>query len=962
MNVIRPSQSVCMLALLLAAILAAGPLFAQSTGATLEGKAVDESGSALPGVTVVARNPATGLERSSTTAGDGSFRFSNLPIGSYDVSATLDGYASITLEDVSLNVATRQGVTFELKQAAVAESITVTSEAELIRTTPALGTVVSEQELENLPLNGRQFASLGTLAPGTTLGVNEDPTKVGKLIIALNGGSGRNVNFMVDGGDNTDDTIGGQLQNFSLESVAEFNFQTQQFSAEYGRTTGGVLTVVTKSGTNQIQGSLFGFFRDEEWNTRTETQERTGAEKPDFSRDQYGASIGGPIARDKAHFFAAWEMLDQEQPFTVNTGGAFPEFDGGTFPKPTEDELASAKVTWSASPQDYLQVRYGFQETTDLYLSGTNYTPTATGNLTNDYETILVGYDRTIGSNAFNQVVAQFGTFENAIGSNSPEALTLYVGSAIDGQNPNTPQTTLQEKLHLKDDFSFARVIGDDRHDFKIGAEHIDESPHEITFLGARVAATSLTNSVAGPYNDITGFVGQGQAFTPNDQYRAYIQDDWQISDRFAVNVGVRYEYTDVLEIDQRSSGTWQSLASRNDPSLPAHFQDFRGDDGVNDADDDDIAPRFGFTWDLDGDGEQMVRGGWGIFYDFPYTNATTLFPLVAIQSNFGLDYNHNNANGIRNLDGSFWQPGDPLPANQLPGAAGITLVREVASPTLQTPYATQASLGYSRQLNRRLGLNIDAVSLRYKHLPYRFKANPIVLGTGARLIADQGDFRLWYGNGSAQYDGINFQLKGRVSDRLEFQGFYTFSEAEGNVIAGADEFRLTSANHQPDLSAGTRRDVSVNPLDPSCGACFGPLNTDAEHRVTMAGFYRLPMDFYVSALFRYRSGLPFLIHSGIDSNGDGFNLDLPASVGHVNAGRGDSAHQLDLRVSKLFAIGDGYSIELIAEVFNLLDEENPVRFVGNMADPNFGQPATFAGDPGQGENRLGQLGLRFRF
>jgi hypothetical protein len=950
------------LALVIGTALAIAPALAQSTGAALEGRAVDDAGAGLPGARIVARNPDTGLVRSATTAADGSFRFANLPIGSYDVSATLAGFATLTLEDVSLNVASSQQLLFELSRAGVEEAITVTAEAELIRTAPAPGAVVSEQELENLPLNGRQFASLGTLAPGTTLGVNDDPTKVGKLIIGLNGGSGRNVNFLIDGGDNTDDTIGGQLQNFSLESVAEFNFQTQQFNAEYGRTTGGVLTVVTKSGTNQIQGSVFGFFRDEGLNSRTTTQELTGAEEPDFSRDQYGASIGGPISRDRAHFFAAWEKLDQEQPFTVNTNGAFPEFDGGTFPKPTEDELATAKATWTASPQDYLQVRYGYQETTDLYLSGTNYTPTATGDLVNDYGTILVGWDRTIGSSAFNQLVAQFGTFENAIGSNSPDPITLYVGSAIDGQNPNVPQTTLQEKLQIKDDFTFGRVIGDDRHDFKVGVEHIDESPHEITFLGERLAATSLTNSVAGPYNDITGFVGQGQAFTPNDQYRAYLQDDWQVTDRVALNIGVRYEYSDVLEIDQRASGTWQSLAGRSDPSLPEHFRDFFDDDGINDADDDDFAPRVGFTWDLDGDGSELLRGGWGLFYDFPYTNATTLFPLLAIQSNFGLGYNHNDASGIRNLDGTFWQPGDPLPANQLPGQVGVTLVREVASPTLQTPYATQASIGYSRQLNPRVGINVDLVSVRYKHLPFRFKANPIVPETGTRLIADQGDFRLWYGNGEAQYDGINFQVKSRLTDRLEFQGFYTFSEAEGNVLAGSDEFRLTQPNHQPDLSAGTRRDVSVNPLDPACAACFGPLNTDAEHRVTFAGFYRLPLDFYLSAVFRYRSALPYLIHSGADDNRDGFALDLPAGVDHVNAGRGASAHQLDLRLSKLFTIGEGYSIELIGEVFNVFDEDNPVRFVGNQADPNFGEAATFAGDPGQGENRLGQLGLRFRF
>src|SRR6185295_15833865 len=153
-------------------------------------------------------------------------------------------------------------------------------------TTPAIGTVVSEQQLENLPLNGRQFANLAILAPGTALSYNSDPTKPGQLTVALSGGSGRNVNFLVDGGDNTDDTIGGALQNFNLESVQEFNIQTQQYKAEYGRSTGGVLTVVTKTGTNEFKGSVWGFYRSNSLNGKTETERLAGADKAEFKQRQ----------------------------------------------------------------------------------------------------------------------------------------------------------------------------------------------------------------------------------------------------------------------------------------------------------------------------------------------------------------------------------------------------------------------------------------------------------------------------------------------------------------------------------------------------------------------------------------------------------------------------------------------------------------------------------------------------
>ncbi|HVR37905.1 MAG TPA: carboxypeptidase-like regulatory domain-containing protein, partial [Thermoanaerobaculia bacterium] len=209
----------------------------------LKGTVSDETGAALPGVTVTATNAATGYNRSAVTAADGAFRFPNLPAGTYTVVADLSGFSSVTVNNVGVAVSTELDLPVTLKQATVKENIIVTAEAPLIATSPAVGTSVSQKELENLPLNGRQFANLGSLAPGTSLAYNADPTKPGQLTIALNGGIGRNVNYLVDGGDNTDDTIGGALQNFNLEAVQEFTIQTQSYKAEYGRSSGGVLTV-----------------------------------------------------------------------------------------------------------------------------------------------------------------------------------------------------------------------------------------------------------------------------------------------------------------------------------------------------------------------------------------------------------------------------------------------------------------------------------------------------------------------------------------------------------------------------------------------------------------------------------------------------------------------------------------------------------------------------------------------
>lgn len=948
------------LGLALALALPSG-LAAQTSSGNIEGRVVDADGAALVGATVTATDDATGLTRRTQTAGDGTYRLTALPIGTYRVVFEQSGFGRVEQQEVQVRVATTRVVDVTLQVASVQEAISVTADPLLISRTPDLGTVVSQEELENLPINDRQFANLGALAPGTSLGVNSDPTKVGKLVIGLNGGSGRNVNFLVDGGDNTDDTIGGQLQNFSLESVAEFNIKTQQFKAEYGRTTGGVITVVTKSGTNDLLGSVFGFFRDDSLNAKTETQKQSGADKPPFERAQYGFSVGGPIVRDRAHYFVSGERLDQDAPYTVGTRGIFPDLDGRSFPVDTKNDLLTVKLTHQVSLASRLQLRYGFQETSTLFGASPTVVPTALGDLQNDFSTLLAGWDQILGSSSLNQLSVQYSEFENLIVPLSETATQRFPGGVIAGQNPNTPQQTIQKKWHLRNDFSHSRELFGRRHDFKAGVELVDEGTLGGFFApGKNGDFTHIGSGGDAPVSQILFFAGDFKFSTPNDQYRFYVQDDWRVNDRLTVNLGVRYDYTDMLELDQRSNPIWQALASQTTAAAP-HFADFLGGGGGEiEAPDDDVSPRLGFTWDVTGKGQGLVHGGWGIYYDFPYSNATVLFPTAAVISDFGLAYIHSDPQGIRNPDGSFFQPGDPLPPNQLPGGGTVFPPNEVASPTLSTPKAEQASIGYSHQLAPWLAVNVDLVRIRYTDIPFRFRANPIDPATGKRIFPQFGNFRLWHGGGEADYDGVNLGLRGRLAQRFEFQGFYTYSEAEGNVLAGADEFRLTAGEHQPDL--GAQPDVSVDPLNPLCGRCFGPLNVDARHRVTFSGIYRAPYDIQLGAMFRYRSALPYTVHAGVDLDRDGFNLDLPSDVAHVNSARGESISQLDLRVSRELTLGDRYAVELMAEMFNVFDEENPVRFIGNRSAPNFGQPTAFAGDPGQGEQRQTQLGVRFRF
>ncbi len=860
--------------------------FAQTSAAALGGTVTDISGAALPGVTVTATNNATGFTRSDVTGSDGAYRFPSLLVGTYTVVADLSGFASVTTRNVELNVSQERSLNITLKQAAVKEQITVTAQAPLVETTAAVGTVISQREMQNLPLNGRQFANLGSLAPGTTLSVNSDPTKPGQLTIALNGGSGRNVNFLVDGGDNTDDTIGGALQNFNIEAVQEFNIQTQQYKAEFGRTTGGVLTVVTKTGTNTFEGSAYEFYRDKSLNEETTSEKLAGSGKLPYKRHQYGASFGGPIVRDRAHFFATAERTDRKTQYVINTGGIYPEFDNKALATPFKDDLLTAKASADISAKQFLQVRYGYQKNTDKYGPSPLTLPTALGTISNKYHSILAGHTWQVSSDKLNEFVVQDTHFNNLISADSDDPALFYPNGTQVGQNANVPQSTNQLKRQFKDDFSWSRTFGRMRHDFKVGANYIDEPILGGDFGSALGGQYFLKEDRKGsPVVEIDIFQGSSAFSTPIKQYNYYVQDDIAANKHLNVNVGLRYDLWKGFDIDQTTTPVWKTLSTQTKYN-DSYLKDFQGGKGgklKNDT--NNWGPRFGFTYDIHADSKNIVRGGVGRYYDFPYTNATILFPAQAIQATYGQSYSNTDSNGIKNANGTFFQPGQPLPPNQLPGV-DVPPPNEIASPTLATPYSDQFSLGYSWQVNPWLGLNVDGAHIQYRDIPFRFRFNAIDPTTGARRFPNLSSrVRMWYGKGRAKYDGVNIGGHARVGDRLELQGFYTLSRNNGNVLAGADEFRITARDYQPDLRAV--RDQSVNPLDPLCSACFGPMNNDARHRVTLSAIYRAPFGINLSGILRYRSATPYTDWAGKDLNGDGFAFDLPSDVSHVNTLRG---------------------------------------------------------------------------
>src|SRR3954471_18691543 len=402
-----------------AIVLAGSPAAAQQTTGNIQGRIIDAQKAAIPGVTVTAKNAATGYTRSEVTDAEGLYRLASLPLGTYELRAELSGFTPFVNKSVEVNVGQTTDVNVDLKVAGVAESVNVTAASPLLQTgNSAVGGVVDTTKIESLPLNGRQFANLAMTIPGVGLGFHSDPTKNTQYSPQIAGGNGRNVNYQIDGGDNNDDTVGGLLQLFPLEAIQEFNFVTQRYKAEYGRSHGGVMNIVTQSGTNHVQGSAFELFRDTKMNATTETEKLNDADKQKYRRNQFGGSVGGPVVKNKVHYFGAFERTQQDTFQVVSTKGLFPELDG-TYTTPYRENLLTVKGTANVNPANYLSVRYGRNTNAQPYGADPSTPPSGWGQSSNTFNSFNVNHNYVLGGSKLNEFIFQYAEFANAISANS---------------------------------------------------------------------------------------------------------------------------------------------------------------------------------------------------------------------------------------------------------------------------------------------------------------------------------------------------------------------------------------------------------------------------------------------------------------------------------------------------------------------------------------------------------------
>ncbi len=914
-----------------------GTVSAQTDTGTIDGRVLDQSKAAIPGATLTAKNLATGLTRTTTSGSTGTYRFEALPAGKYDVSVTLQGFSAPTHTGVEVLVGTATTVDFTMQVGGVSENITVSGESPLVQTTRSdVGQVITSQLVENIPLNGRKFQDLSLLVPGTRQANYYDPTKTEVGGVSYGAMTGRSVIINVDGGDNNDGVVRGLLQQFSADAIQEYKVTTQRYSAEFGRSVGGVVNVITKSGTNQVTGSGFLFARDDSLNAKTHFEKEEGLEKQPFSQQQFGGSIGGPIKKDRAHYFGSYERNRRNDFATISTGGVLPDEEGPA-PKPFRNHLLAGKASFTPLDGQTLMVRYAREDQRREHdFIGGNTLRSAGALNTNVIDSVIGKHTTVFGGTKVNEVLVLFQNFENNITAEDNTKPGIQTPDFFFGANINTPQQTIQRRWQVKDDLSFRKAGWGGDHDFKAGAEIIQSHYGGFftpTLYGWFNFATAVPGNNINAYlnaiaDTFTGSAGDN-SFDDDWTYTSvYFQDDFRPSARLTLNLGVRYEvqtgpYTNRFDTVRRRA--MKDVGARTE----------RKNDLNN------VGPRIGFAYDVRGNAKTVVRGGYGLYYDEIFSNITlyeywsqvnspTFFVAVSPPS-FTPGQYAANRDAIRD---SFK---DPTFAGQL---------LRLTAPDLQQPYSHHFNLGGAHQFTPNIALDVDYVHAEGKQEIHRWRINtPQNVNTRlspAGVFAPQYGAILVEGNrGHSRFDGLYFTGKIRMPRASVIS---TYSLTYGKNIAndfGTQPADITNADFELD---------------------WGWMPNDVRHRFTTGAVIQLPGGFQYSTSVQANTGKPFSAGAGLAGLRNSVRATDPAT-GQMfprNSFRAGNFFSWDMRASKIFRFDDRRSVEVLFEVFNLTDHVNFSRddYFTRFTSSNFGQPSAIIPN----SQRQAEFGARFRF
>jgi hypothetical protein len=935
---------------------------AQVSTATIQGTVSDDTG-VLPGAVITAQGVDSGFTSEVTTTPEGTFTLAGLRPGTYRITVT---FAQYKPQARTVEVLVGQTVTTNFRitpDVVFAEEVTVVGDTRLVDTRKSeVTTNVTREQIEHLPQNSRNFLNFAALAPGVRVSDNE-------LRKEFTSGAlpSQNVNVFIDGVSFKNDVIEGGVVGqdasrgnpFPQGAVQEFQVLTQNFKAEYEKAASAIITAVTRSGGNRYSGEAFGFYQDKALvEDKTITRNDDGLlvlgeleDEPTYERLQWGASLGGPIIRDKMQFFASFEENRQDRDNTVIVGAVstapaalvsrLRELEG-TFTSPFREKLLFAKVSMQPRTGHQAEVTYNWRDETDVRNFGGQTSFQSAENVRNRVDS-LQGRWQTAASGFLNEAYLSYQRYRWNPTANNPD----IIGENFDGLlrigGRDTDQHIVQQRVSLRDDFS-RFLTWNGTHTVKAGgvASYVDYDVRKL-FTGNPIFTYVPGVSFDFPARAQFG-VGDPDLSATNVQFGVFAQDDWAVGDRLTINAGLRWDYeSDMLNNDY--------VTPENVRIAAAPFVD--DDRYFTDGDDRPPfygmwQPRIGFSYDITGRGRTIAFGGWGRYYDRVLYNSTLdeRFRQQYAVRTFQFSATGELRDGQPTI---VWDPSF-LSVEGLQGliASGVAPNPEaflIANDT-EPPVSDQWSLG----LRHSFGGIVTSVTysgIRSRDLfTFLFATRRPdgtcclpVTGLANILVSDPEGRRAWF-------DGLYVQADrpyGVGGSRYGFSVTYTLGEAEQT---GGDLFSL----------------------DAPTAADYGryPTSTDERHRLVMTGIVGLPYDVLISTFITLGSGTPFTI----DDQSAGSTVDLRRL--QRNAGQPEqfgfiipdawAYRSVDLQAEKSFRFGGTQSVSVIFQGFNIFGFENFSGYEGFIptlpaTNANFGRPSSLV-DPGR---RL-QFGLRYGF
>ena len=921
-------------ALLFAAVLAANPVAGQLTTGALRGTVLDQSGAAIPGASVTATSLANGRTRSTVTSAIGDFRMELIEPGVYAVRAEIAGFNPQEFAEIRVEQGGVATLTFELSLAGTTETVEVVAEAPLVDLNQTqLRTQIDSEILDEVPISGRRFQDFAALAPGVH--IDWGSTKAGGTdAISFFGFNERFKSIYVDGVDLNDELTGGGTgitdaprAQFSMEAIEEINVLRNQFTAEVGRQQAGVINIVTRSGTNEFRARVFGFLRDEALDAKNHFA--TG-EIP-FRQMQFGANVGGPIVRNETHFFANFERWDAEQVATIAIPPGLADFlpDSRTeIPGTDARNNFFLKFTHSLSDSHLFNLSY-LHDTQARTGQAASADAAADARFDEDQQddVIVTRLTSTLGQRIVNELRASFSRSFTDRPSRHGTAGQQFPG-IYTGTPTNMPQGRTQTNWIVSDTFTTGFTAGGE-HSLKIGGEiNVMRVPTGLNlFQFGRFTFTQ--DAPPGPENPPVLWLGARYAFDTGDLfsnfYGIFVHDDWRVSDRLTLNLGLRYDYEDYNR-GSYEGANYPALSSYDDRvgfilSARPGGENAETLYKLRENDANEWQPRIGFNWAATEDGRTSLRGGYGIFYEGghdPISVAGVLRP--------------NRAHLYVAPGGAFdllsFYPDQPS-AEQLATFFPSSFVSADPGVFIKSAFSHQFTVGLDRAVTPDLALSLDYAAIRSRQNPRDVNVNHPDASGNCPFIATCSPLVLNLSDGRLDSNVLQAQLRGRVGSRGRILASYTWLDARGD---------------------GPSTSPFLKDQD------YGPTPNDVRHHIVVSGSTVLPADVELGGVLNYGSAYPYNQAAGSDTTGDGNTANNRSSGVTYNSLRGDDYFSLDLRLSRTFALGGARRLQLIVEAFNVFNRVNFNNFNGNEQSSLFKQ-ATQALNPFQA-----QLGIRFDF